>query len=376
MKKIALTLLLLWQTLLHGQNIVKMEYWVDVDPGFGKATNISGINKSSDISAFNFLIPPALPVGNHIIGIRSMDATGKWSHTNYHFVQIADSSKGQIVEIEYFWDTDPGIGKGIIYKVDTPLASVKTNSLPVAVPASLSIGFHNLFLRSRDNRGRWSHINYLGQIELYPLASDTAFIDTTVCSGFISPRGNLYTISGVYKESRLVSSPQYQIAIYTLTVKPVNLEVTQNGNILTANENGATYKWVDCNNNYKPIAGATSKTFTATKAGNYAVIVDKNGCVDTSLCLSVAAVSVPLITDVQANVELYPNPNTGAFQVKINDVINGDAFLTICDITGKKVFETKLYKAVTEIELNTQHGLYFATVYYNQNEYKFKIIRY
>lgn len=43
------------------------------------------------------------------------------------------------------------------------------------------------------------------------------------------------------------------------------LTTSQNGATPTAtgNQPGATYQWVDCNNNYQPIAGAVARVFTA-----------------------------------------------------------------------------------------------------------------
>lgn len=45
-----------------------------------------------------------------------------------------------------------------------------------------------------------------------------------------------------------------------------------------------SYQWVDCDNNFTLIPGETNQSYTATTAGNYAVMVTVNGCSDISSC--------------------------------------------------------------------------------------------
>ncbi len=65
------------------------------------------------------------------------------------------------------------------------------------------------------------------------------------------------------------------------------IQVTQNANVLTADQASATYQWLDCNNTYSPIPNATNQTFTPSITGNYAVEITLNGCSDTSACFLV-----------------------------------------------------------------------------------------
>ena len=65
----------------------------------------------------------------------------------------------QIVSGEYFFDTAPALGGGTAFTV-TPSADVNhTMSIPTI---SLSAGFHNLFIRVKNNLNIWSH--YEGRI--------------------------------------------------------------------------------------------------------------------------------------------------------------------------------------------------------------------
>jgi hypothetical protein len=57
-----------------------------------------------------------------------------------------------------------------------------------------------------------------------------------------------------------------------------------------ANQGGASYQWVDCDNGNAPIGGATGQTFVPSVTGNYAVEVTVGGCTETSGCESITVV--------------------------------------------------------------------------------------
>lgn len=63
--------------------------------------------------------------------------------------------------------------------------------------------------------------------------------------------------------------------------------VTQTDVTLTADQNNATYQWIDCDNNNSPISGETNQSYTPTVTGNYAVEVTVNGCTYVSECVLV-----------------------------------------------------------------------------------------
>ena len=63
--------------------------------------------------------------------------------------------------------------------------------------------------------------------------------------------------------------------------------VTQTDVTLTADQNNATYQWVDCDNNNSPIPGEINQSYTPTETGNYAVEVALNGCASVSECVLV-----------------------------------------------------------------------------------------
>lgn len=138
-------------TTVLGQ-VVKTEYFFDKDPGVGKGTTISS-NQGLNISD-SFTIPLAnLTVGFHTLKVRSQDAQGHWSHTLSHTFHLFSGRAGTVAASEYFIDTDPGHGMA------TPITAApgSDSSIRFAVPLSnVGLGFHTLFVRTKDDAGRWS----------------------------------------------------------------------------------------------------------------------------------------------------------------------------------------------------------------------------
>ncbi len=160
MKKTFLTVLIVgWSWLLFAQNIQKIEYFIDTDPGFGNGINIP-ITAASTVSA-NFNIPLAggLSAGFHKFFIRAKDASGKWSvvHSQSFFKTNDLPTIPTITKLEYFIDTDAGFGQGI----NIPIAanSTVTKSLTIPLPSNLPVGFHKFLIRAKDASGKWSVVH-------------------------------------------------------------------------------------------------------------------------------------------------------------------------------------------------------------------------
>jgi len=93
-----------------------------------------------------------------------------------------------------------------------------------------------------------------------------------------------------------------------------NTNVTLNANTLTASQQGATYQWLNCDNNLSPISGANQMSYTPLVSGNYAVSITINGCTSTSNCTYVQVLTGSIDENKDSFIiNLYPNPNSGTF---------------------------------------------------------------
>lgn len=146
-------LLAAWSPHTYAQ-VARVEYFFDADPGAGKGMPLSVATGNQ--TGGNFQLPMStLSNGFHTLFIRAANSAGLWSHTTSAQFFLQGTSVPQINRTEYFLDTDPGEGKGTSVNVSSAPAG-STFFIPLnTVPG----GMHTLFIRTRDDNGRWSHVN-------------------------------------------------------------------------------------------------------------------------------------------------------------------------------------------------------------------------
>ncbi len=138
------------------QNIVQAEYFLDTDPGEGNGIQLA-VSPSTDVNnlVFDLDLNTVTP-GLHHLFIRAKDAFGRWSITTDRII-ICEPAMQNIVQAEYFMDTDPGEGNGIQLAVSP---STDVNNLVFDLNLnSVTPGLHHLFIRAKDAFGRWSMTN-------------------------------------------------------------------------------------------------------------------------------------------------------------------------------------------------------------------------
>ncbi len=131
----------------------------------------------------------------------------------------------------------------------------------------------------------------------------------------------------------------------------IDITVSQESNVLTANATGVSYQWVDCDNENAPIEGETEQTFTATSNGNYAVIITDPNCPDhpvMSTCYEVTSVSTGEL-DRSLSLTLYPNPVADDLTIKLNRSYT-NINVQIFTVAGKRV-EMANFTNSTEISV-------------------------
>ncbi len=144
-------------------------------------------------------------------------------------------------------------------------------------------------------------------LNLTLLQSSGSTMSATACKSY-SLNGQTYTTSGSYVVASLANAAGCDsIVRLELTIDTVNVQVTESGTGLHASQAGATYQWLDCNNQYAPVPGASQQDFNPQQSGTYAVIVTIGGCSDTSVCHNF---SLTGITDTEpfGLTRIYPNP--------------------------------------------------------------------
>ncbi len=197
----------------------------------------------------------------------------------------------------------------------------------------------------------------------------------TICDGevYTFPDGNTGTTTQVYTSTLTTAGGCDSIIVTNLTVTTVDVTVIENAPTLTANLFATSYQWLDCDNNYAPIPGATSQSFTpADTVGNYAVAITNNGCTDTSACYVVDQTGLAILD--ASGVIIYPNPTTGIVKVKwIEDVQS----IEVTDARGRILLSSSASGIhETEIDLSSfTSGVYFIHMMNSSGRSVFDIIK-
>ena len=197
--------------------------------------------------------------------------------------------------------------------------------------------------------------------------SDSVNATQNACDSYTWIDGNTYTSSTNTPTYTLTNAAGCDsVVTLNLTVNTVNNSITNTTPTLTADATGATYQWLDCNNNYAPIPGETNQSFTATANGSYAVEVTQNGCVDTSACEQVNNVG---INEINSSITLHPNPTTGIVELQ---GIKGSFKVDVYDYAGKYLQSTSR----STIDLSDYpSGIYFLKVAYGDKTEELRVVK-
>lgn len=135
--------------------VISGEYFIDTDPGFGKASTFS-ISSPDSIVLQNFsAVASTLSEGYHKLYGRVKDNLGRWSLTFRRNMEVYKSINTNVTKVEYFFKTDLGFDNCASAVFINPAADGNFNfTIPLsAIPK----GADSLFVRvQNDGEYRWS----------------------------------------------------------------------------------------------------------------------------------------------------------------------------------------------------------------------------
>lgn len=188
----------------------------------------------------------------------------------------------------------------------------------------------------------------------------------TACGSYTWIDSNTYTASNNTATFTLTNSVGCDsLVTLDLTINPMpDNNVTQTGTELIADQSSATYEWLDCDDNFAQL-GVTTQSYIPPVTGNYAVLVDLNGCVDTSSCFLVDYTG--LNENYKDVVALYPNPATDMLTVSGLDAISGFNHLRIVTTSGAIVYEQTSQSGSIDVS-DLESGMYFVFIAHQGGE--------
>jgi hypothetical protein len=127
----------------------------------------------------------------------------------------------------------------------------------------------------------------------------------------------------------------------------INVSVSVSGHVITAAATGATYQWLDCDDELAPIPGAVSQSYTTTVDGNYAVQITVGDCSARSECVEVVTTG---ISTAEASLwSIYPNPVADELVIDLGGNSENLSF-GILDATGRFVRQGNVIgKAIIQV---------------------------
>ncbi|HEX6333979.1 MAG TPA: T9SS type A sorting domain-containing protein, partial [Flavisolibacter sp.] len=132
--------------------------------------------------------------------------------------------------------------------------------------------------------------------------------------------------------------------------------------------------------NGNAIAGAAGSTFNPTQGGAYTVTVTDNfGCQRTSAAFSWWPTSTGVVNDPEFNLNVFPNPNPGAFVVRFKASKRENVTLELLNVQGQTVqvksFQNVLGDFSEQMEMkNAAAGVYMLRIQYGASVFFRKIV--
>lgn len=143
-----------------------------------------------------------------------------------------------------------------------------------------------------------------------------ATIEDTVqvqsCDVYTTLGGQQVTQSGFYTDTLSNQFGCDSLVVQDLTVIAVDTSVVRSGRTLKAQAQNASFQWINCATD-SVIIGATADSLIAPSGSGvdqfFAVIVNQNGCSDTSFCFRFES-DLGLSESLINQVTVYPNPGS------------------------------------------------------------------
>lgn len=141
--------------------------------------------------------------------------------------------------------------------------------------------------------------------------------------------GETYNESGTYE----IELPGDTIVTLNLTITSPDAFVTLNGDTLINNLNPGNYLWWNCDSQTLEADG--NYLFIPEETGNYAFILELNGCTDTTDCYFIDIVGIENMR-VEKDFAIFPNPGSDRLTIS-SEIPFQNASVEIYNNMGQKV---------------------------------------
>lgn len=210
-------------------------------------------------------------------------------------------------------------------------------------------------------------------IDLIVLAPINNQISVSICDGdtYQSPSGNYsWSQAGMYTDTLISALGCDSVLNIDLSLTLLDNSVSEQNNVLTANQIGAMYQWIDCVNN-TPISGETSASYTPTSNGEYAVEITSQNCTVVSNCYPITTIGINEFQQFYSNA--YPNPTSGQITLELPEASKELQF-NVLNALGEFISEGIIFEETT-IQLPKEKGVYFIHLFSKDREAVIRVVK-
>lgn len=195
------------------------------------------------------------------------------------------------------------------------------------------------------------------------------------CFGYeITIAGTTYDTTGFYTiilNNGAISGCDSIIYLDLTIDDQIDVSVTLVDLTITASSTNTNFQWIDCSTG-DPISGEVNATFTATANGQYAVILTKGNCVDTSDCVTID--NVGLHSQDLSGYKIFPNPATNQFTITFDQI--GDYRIRLVNNFGQFVQQSKTSDFHHTFDLsNLAAGIYWVEITEGNHTTRKKLVK-
>jgi hypothetical protein len=157
-----------------------------------------------------------------------------------------------------------------------------------------------------------------------------------------------------------------------LVIDTVNTLTTVEDLEMMSLAEGASYQWLNCDQNYAQVVGEVNQSFISTENGTYAVQVSENNCIDTSDCITI--LTVGSLNELSNQILVYPNPSSGILYIEGLETLKSSAQISILDVHGNMLKRIGLDSKTLNLNAFSP-GRYYIEIVYNGQVEAIEIIR-
>ncbi len=168
-------------------------------------------------------------------------------------------------------------------------------------------------------------------------------LSASICQDERYTFGNLsLNRSGIYDITLNTSSGCDSLVVLTLSVTTIDTSISHTDQGLQVGEaagSGVAFSWLDCARGFMPITGANARTFLPLAEGTFAAVIQKGGCIDTTVCLRFSTTAISAQDDQP--LQVYPNPAGRVLNLVWNTPANTITEGELIDLSGRRYLLVK-----------------------------------